>query len=66
MSRAGVNSDIAERCLGHVLPAMRQTYDRYGYLDEKRRAFEAVASLVRRILEPPVANVISIKAASAG
>jgi integrase len=32
MSRVGVTPDIAERCLGHVLPAMRQTYDRHSYL----------------------------------
>ena len=39
MSRAGVPSDHAERCLGHVLPGIRGTYDRHEYLNEKRRAF---------------------------
>ena len=34
MSRAGVPSDHAERCLGHVLPGIRGTYDRHEYLDE--------------------------------
>src|SRR5262249_17854383 len=29
MSRAGVPSDHAERCLGHILPSVRGTYDRY-------------------------------------
>jgi hypothetical protein len=37
MSRAGVPSDHAERCLGHVLPGIRGTYDRHEYLAEKRR-----------------------------
>ena len=38
MSRAGVNTDIAERVLGHVLPGVRGVYDRHAYLDEKRAA----------------------------
>jgi integrase len=49
MSRAGVQSDIAEMCLGHVLPGIRATYDRHSYKDEKRTAFEALAKLVRQI-----------------
>jgi integrase len=56
MSRAGVPSDHAERCLGHVLPGVRGTYDRYEYLPEKRRAFEALAALVERIVNPRADN----------
>jgi integrase len=52
MSRAGVPSDHAERALGHVIVGVRGTYDRYDYLDEKRRAFEAVATLIERIVHP--------------
>jgi hypothetical protein len=52
MSRAGVPSDHAERCLGHVLSGVRGTYDRHEYLAEKRRAFEALASLIARIVIP--------------
>ena len=52
MSRAGVPSDHAERCLGHVLPGVRGTYDRHEYLPEKRRAFEALASLIAGIVSP--------------
>ena len=37
MSRAGVSSDHAELCLGHVLPGIRATYDIHPYLDEKAR-----------------------------
>jgi integrase len=50
MSRAGVNADIAERCLGHVINGVRGTYDRHEYLDEKRRAFEALATVVDTII----------------
>jgi integrase len=50
MSRAGVPSDHAERCLGHVIGGVRGVYDRYAYLDEKREAFNKLAVLVIEIL----------------
>ena len=56
MSRAKVPTDHAERALGHVMGGVRETYDRHEYLDEKRAAFEALAALVSRILNP-AANV---------
>ena len=60
MSRAGVVSDHAERCLGHVIGGVRATYDRHEYHDEKARAFEALASQIDRIVNPPPANVTTI------
>jgi integrase len=60
MSRAGVPSDHAERCLGHVMPGIRGTYDRHEFKDEKQRAFETLASLIERILDPK-ANVVGIR-----
>src|SRR5262249_49525669 len=48
MARAGVASDHAERCLGHVIPGVRGVYDRHEYHDEKARAFEALAAQVQR------------------
>jgi integrase len=59
MSRAGVPSDHAERCLGHVLPGIRGTYDRHEYLAEKRQAFDALASLIARIFSP-ADNVVAL------
>jgi integrase len=53
LSRAGVNADIAEMCLGHALTGVRGTYDRFEYVDEKRRAFEALAAQIERIVSPP-------------
>jgi integrase len=58
MSRAGVSSDIAERVLGHVIPGVRGVYDRHAYEAEKREALDALAALVKRILEPPKDNVV--------
>jgi integrase len=60
MSRAGVPSDHAERCLGHVIGGVRGTYDRHEYHEEKRQAFEALASLIERIVDPQP-NVVAIR-----
>jgi integrase len=62
MSRAGVPSDHAERCLGHVMPGVRGTYDRHEYLEEKRHAFEALAAQIERIVNP-VENVVPLRGA---
>lgn len=60
MSRAGVDANVAERCLGHAIGGIRGIYDRHAYFDEKKRAFESLASLVERIINPPAENVISL------
>jgi integrase len=63
MSRAGVPSDHAERCLGHIIPGVRGTYDRHKYQEEMRRAFEALAGQIARIVDPQ-ANVLAMRGAS--
>jgi integrase len=60
LSRAGVPTDHAERCLGHVIPGVRGVYDRHEYFEEKARAFEALASQVERIINPKE-NVVEIR-----
>jgi len=52
MSRAGVSSDHAERCLGHVIGGIRATYDRHEYHREKQQAYEALAAQIARIVAP--------------
>jgi integrase len=61
LSRAGINADIAELCLGHTLKGVRHTYDRHSYLDEKAHAFEALAAQVKLIINPPPANVTQLR-----
>ena len=58
LSRAGITADIAERCLGHAITGVRGTYDRHEYIDEKRHAFEALASLIARIVHPSSDEVV--------
>jgi integrase len=62
MSRAGISSDHAERCLGHVIGGVRGTYDRHRYRDEMLRAFEALAAQIERIVNP-TDNVTELKRA---
>jgi integrase len=64
MSRAGIPADIAERCLGHVIPGVRGVYDRHEYEDKKRDAFEKLAGLVALILNPQP-NVTPMRRAKA-
>jgi integrase len=52
MSRAGVNADIAERCLGHVIPGVRGTYDRHHFREEMLAAYEKLAALISHITNP--------------
>ena len=61
LSRAGVNADIAERCLGHVLPGVRGTYDRHHYQAEMLHAFEALAARINQIVNPPDGNVVPLR-----
>lgn len=64
MSRAGIPDDHAERAMGHTIEGVRGTYDRYEYLDEKRKAFDALAGLVALILDPPAGNVVKLERAA--
>jgi integrase len=56
MSRAGVDHDIAERCMGHAIQGVRGDYDRHKYVNEMRAAFEKLAALIGTIIrqEPNV------------
>jgi integrase len=64
MSRAGVAPDHAERALGHVIPGIRGTYDLHEFHDEKRRALEALALQINRILNPQD-NVVTLRSSNA-
>ncbi len=67
MSRAGVPADHVERCLGHIMPGVRDVYDQYEYLEEKRDAFNKLAALIMEIINPtmrsPDENVLELIAA---
>jgi integrase len=60
MTQAGVPPDHAERALGHVIGGIRGVYDRHGYFEEKRHAFEALAEHIERMLGPQT-NVLPMR-----
>ena len=59
MSRAGVPSEHAERCLGHVISGVEGTYNRHDYVNEMRIAYERLATLIEQIVDPQ-ANVVAM------
>jgi integrase len=61
LSRAGVRPDIGERVLGHVIPGVGGTYDRFDYLESKRDALQRLAALIERILSPAADNVVTLR-----
>jgi integrase len=61
MSRAGVPSDHAERCLGHVIGGVRGVYDRHEYHREKAQAFETLAALIERIVSGSQGDVVPMR-----
>jgi hypothetical protein len=60
MSRAGVLPDHAERAINPAISGIRGVYDRHGFYEEKKRAFEALAAQIDRIVNPKE-NVVPIR-----
>src|SRR5262249_26414329 len=61
MSRAGISSEHAERCLGHVIGGVAGIYDRHHYQPEMQRAYEALAAQIELIVNPPKGNVTPLR-----
>ena len=53
----------AERCLGHTIVGVEGTYNRHAYEAEMLQAYEALAVLLERIVNPPEGNVTQISRA---
>jgi integrase len=62
MSRAGIQSEHAERVLGHAIRGVEGIYNRHSYDAEKADALRKLAALIERIVTPPAANVVSMVA----
>jgi integrase len=50
MARAGVQTEIAERVLGHARGELIEIYDRHHYQDEMASALEKLAALIEQIV----------------
>jgi hypothetical protein len=56
MSRAGVQSEHAERVLGHAIGGVEGIYNRHTYDVEKADALTKLAALIHQIIHDPVGN----------
>jgi len=61
MARAGVSSEHAEIAIGHKVKGIEGIYNRYSYARERAMAFEKLAALVERIVNPTAHNVVDFK-----
>ena len=50
MSRAGVQTEIAERILGHAQGERIEIYDQYDYVTEMADALKKLSALIERIV----------------
>jgi integrase len=62
MARAGVQSEIAERVLGHAIAGVESVYNRHTYDSEKALALEKLAQLIQHVVDPPADNVVPLVA----
>jgi integrase len=58
LSRVGIDTATAEKCLGHADVKLVQAYDHHEFAHEKRTAFEALAREVERIATGVDAEVV--------
>jgi integrase len=61
MARAGVQTEIAERVLGHAQGELIEIYDRHNYQTEMGLALEKLAALIDLIINQPSKNVVAIR-----
>ena len=62
LSALPVEQHVRELVIGHQQAGVKAIYDRYAYLDEKRRALELWQTRLRDIVEPAPANVTKLRA----
>ena len=61
MSKAGVQSEHAERVLGHAIGGVEGIYNRHAYDAEKADALEKLAALIKRIVILPREHVVPLE-----
>ena len=63
ISRAGIQSEHAERVLGHAVgKPIEGVYNQHEYTEEKAAALAKLAELVNSIINPPSDNVVPLRA----
>ena len=63
MTRARIRADVAEIAIGHSIKGIQALYDDVAeYQSMIDHAFECVANEVTKVLNPPPANVVKLRA----
>jgi integrase len=62
LSSLRVVDAVAEMVIGHGRKGIQRVYDQHQYLPEMKEALEAWAARLRSIVEPPLPNVVSLRA----
>ena len=62
IAELGVIYEVAERVIGHTMPALDQTYNVHGYFLEKKGALERWANHVLGLAEGRPATVVPLRA----
>jgi integrase len=65
LSALPVEQHVRELVIGHTKPGLHKVYDRYEYIDEKRKALELWQARLRDIVEPALDNVTRLRARKA-
>lgn len=66
MARLGIAVSTISRVLNHKEGGVTQIYNRYSYLDEKRRALETWARHVESLVRPAEGNVVELRVGGSG
>jgi integrase len=61
LSALRVPDAVAEMVIGHGRKGIQRVYDQHTYLDEMREALESWAARLHTIVEPPPANVVTLR-----
>jgi integrase len=61
MARARIETEVAERMIGHLQRGIIRTYNVHDYLDEKRAGFVKLEREIDLILNPPAAAVLPFR-----
>lgn len=62
LSALKIAEEVREAVLAHARPGIKGHYDMHSYLDEKRDALEQWATRMRSIVQPPIADVVELRA----
>jgi integrase len=61
MARARIDSEVAERMIGHLPRGLIRTYNVFDYIDAKRDGFTRLEREIDLIVNPPAADVIAFR-----